>query len=106
MELQTIAVLISAAVFGVSVVSQIAFFAYAWGRVNKTVESVENTIVEVKHEAKEESEKTLTAIRDVSHSLSEVAKVTQEHGKDIQALKTWRDIVAPTWKQANGRPTS
>jgi hypothetical protein len=96
MELQTIAVVISAGVFGVSVVSQIVFFAYAWGRVNETIEGI-------KQEAKDESARTMTAIRDVSHGLSEVAKVTHEHGKDIQALKTWRDIVSPTFK-ANGRP--
>lgn len=62
-----------------------ALFTYGYGKLTQKVDGL-----------KEDRDETLTAIKDLAHAVYQHTQKLEVHGNEIQALKTWREIVNPT----------
>lgn len=72
-----------------------AFFTYGYGRLTNKVDAL-----------KEDRDETLTAIKDLAHAVYRHTEKLEAHSNEIQALKTWREIVNPTIGQAKRNGTN
>ncbi len=88
MDLQTISVLIAAAVFLASLVAQLVFFAYAWGKVNQTVENIEEA-------AAKESARVSITLSTVSQTMERINDKVEDHGTRITKVEEWRRLITP-----------
>lgn len=68
----------------ITIATQVCLLAYFWG---KFAEKVDNL--------KEDRNELMASIKDISHGVYNLTLTVNEHGRKIQALETWRDIVTP-----------
>jgi hypothetical protein len=54
---------------------------------------------------KEDRNETLAAIKDLAHAVYQHTQKLESHGNEIQALKTWREIITPTISPAKRNGT-
>lgn len=78
----------------VGLIIQGALFTYGYGKLTQKVDGL-----------KEDRDQTLTAIKDLAHAVYEHSKKLEIHGNEIQALKTWREIVNPSLTAAKRNGT-
>jgi hypothetical protein len=64
-------------------------FVYGYGKLVEKVDGL-----------KDNHDETVTAIKDLAHAVYKHSEKLENHSNEIQALKTWREIVNPTITQA------
>jgi len=78
----------------VGLIIQGVFFTYGYGKLTQKVDGL-----------KDDRDKTLAAIKDLAHAVYQHTQKLEAHGNEIQALKTWREIVNPTISPAKRNGT-
>jgi hypothetical protein len=71
-----------------------SLFVYGYGKLVEKVDGL-----------KDNHDETVTAIKDLAHAVYKHAEKLESHGNEIQALKTWREIITPTMTQAKRNGT-
>lgn len=68
----------------VTIATQVCLLAYFWGKFSEKVDNL-----------KEDRNEIMAGIKDMGRSMYNLTMTVNEHGKKIQALETWRDMITP-----------